>query len=77
MSDQSSFDKSKAAFLRLANTLQAAETPAKARALLLADTEAPYHNFDVLALVSNLENLAGDLAGAICADLDSLYGESN
>ena len=54
MSDQSSFDKSKAAFLRLANTLQAAETPAKARALLLADTQAPYHNFDVLALVSNL-----------------------
>ena len=71
------FHEDKQAVLRFAATLQKASTPAELRALLFADTDAPYHSLDVLSLADNINALTDRLAQAICADFDALFAEES
>lgn len=59
------FNEAKQRIIRLAGVLNKANTPQELRASLLADTQAPYHSFDLLELLSALENIGCDLASVL------------
>lgn len=68
--NQLTFNLCQAALQHLAKTASKAGTAQELRALLLADTGARYHSFDVLALATNLANLGDALSNMILDDLD-------
>jgi hypothetical protein len=70
MSSKPSFEDCKTALLRLAQVTAKAKTVAELRALLLADSGAPYHSYDVLVIGCELINLADRLQELIWEDLD-------
>lgn len=57
-------------FLRYAETLRKANTAAEMRALLLADTQAHYHSYDMIDLIVVAENLGNDLMECLGKNLD-------
>ena len=69
MSD-ATYSQCKSDWLRIASVLNKAQSTAELRALLLADTTAPYHSFDVLAMVTPIVNLGDTLANLIMDGLD-------
>ena len=70
LTDQLTFNLCQAAIARLAKTVAKAANVQELRALLLADTHARYHSFDVLALSTNLVNLGDKLSDLILEGLD-------
>lgn len=65
-----SFAQCRDNWLRLSGLLAKAKTPAEFRALLLADAAAPYHSYNILALVTELNNLADNLTDWVYDGLD-------
>jgi hypothetical protein len=59
------FDIAKQRVIHLADVLKKANTPQELRALLLADTQAPYHSYDMLELLSAVENIGCNLASVL------------
>lgn len=57
-------------WMRLSGLLAKAKSAAEFRALVLADAAAPYHSYNVLALVSEFNNLADNLTDLVCEGLD-------
>ena len=64
------FEEEKSALRRFAQTLEKAKSPQELRALLMADLTAPYHSFDTLAMLTNVENLTYDLVQLMSNGLD-------
>lgn len=65
------FSTSKAAFLRIAGTVEKAQSKTELRALLMADLDAPYHSFNPFELVGKAENVAVELLNGTLDDLDA------
>lgn len=59
------FDIAKQRVIHLAGVLDKANTPQELRALLLADTQAPYHSYDMLAQLAAVESIGCDLASVL------------
>ena len=70
------FNVVKQDFLRFADTLRKANTPDELRALLLADTQAPYHSYNMLDLLDIADYLASDLMECMGENLDE-HGAPN
>lgn len=68
--DQLTFNLYQAQIQRLAKTMAKASNAQELRALLLADTHARYHSFDVLELSTRLVNLGDALSSLILEGLD-------
>lgn len=64
------FNVVKQDFLRFAEVVRKANTAAELRALLLADTQAPYHSYDMIDLIVVAENLGNDLMECLGENLD-------
>lgn len=64
------FNAVKQDFLRYAETMRKANTAAEMRALLLADTQAPYHSYDMLDLICIADYLGNDLMECLGENLD-------
>ena len=64
------FDSAKQRFMHFAEVVRKANSADELRALLLADTQAPYHSFDTLALHAVVETIGEELCECIGADLD-------
>ena len=71
--DISEFDAAKQCFLHFSRTLERASSAPELRALLLADTAAPYHSFDILRLLTVTEGIGGELCRLMEEGLDE-YG---
>lgn len=69
-SPQAAFDAEKSAALHFARVLEKAADPQQLRALLLADTDAPYHDHDILALFTRIEAIGYSLCELMSEDLD-------
>lgn len=70
------FNLVKQDFLRYADTVRKANTPDELRALLLADTQAPYHSYDMLDLIYLPDYLGNDLMECLGENLDE-HGAPN
>lgn len=57
-------------WMRISGLLAKAESAAEFRAIVLADLEAPYHSYNVLALVCEFVNLADNLTDLVYEGLD-------
>ncbi len=64
------FNAVKQDFLRFSETVRKANSAAELRALLLADTEAPYHSYDMLDLICTPDYLANALMECMGENLD-------
>jgi hypothetical protein len=64
------FNVVKLDFLRFAETVRKANTADELRALLLADTQAPYHSYDMIDLICIPDYLANDLGECLGENLD-------
>jgi hypothetical protein len=64
------FEQLQLVLTRLARVIGKASNAKDLRALLLADTAAPYHSYDVLLLVNRLQDIGSDLVDLVTADLD-------
>ncbi len=58
-------------FLRMAQAVAKADSPDSLRSLLLADTEAPWHSYDMLALLTEVECVGIGLAELMSDGLDA------
>lgn len=65
------FIDAKDEILHFAKTLQKASSAEALRAAMLADTNAPYHNMDMLALIATVENMGCVLAELMSQGLDA------
>lgn len=54
---QAKFEHGKANVMRFSEVLSKAKTPQELRALMLADTQAFYHSYDMLQLISFVEGV--------------------
>ncbi len=66
------FNEAKQRVIHLAGVLQKANTPQELRALLLADTQAPYHSYDMIELLMAAENIGCDVAEQLAAAIDEV-----
>lgn len=64
------FEHAKARVMRFSEVLAKAETPEQLRALMLADTTAFYHSYDMLELLTFVENIGCDIAESISEGFD-------
>lgn len=68
------FEAAKRRVIHLAGVLHKSDTPQALRALLLADTQAPYHSYDMIELLTAVENIGCDLA-AVFSECIGEHGE--
>ena len=64
------FDEAKQRVLCFAAVLSKANSASELRALMQADTAAPYHSYDMLALLTAAENIGCDIAECMSEGLD-------
>lgn len=72
---EQTFEECKADWLRVAGILNKAKDVDELAALLLADTAAPYHSFDLLATTTVLTNLGDRLGMLILECVDRHAGD--
>ncbi len=70
MTTEHTFDQCQADWLRLAGLVGKAKNADALAALLLADTAAPYHSFDLMAISTVLVNLGDQMGNLILDSLD-------
>lgn len=71
---EAKFEHAKASVTRFAEVLKKADTPEELRALMLADTNAFYHSYDMLELITFVENVGSLVAECMSEGLE-LDGE--
>jgi 16S rRNA G527 N7-methylase RsmG len=64
------FDGAKERFLRFADVVRKANTADELRAMLIADTQAQNHSYDMLELMSITENIGFELCRCMSETID-------
>lgn len=70
MNSQGFFEDAKQRFLCFSEAVKKANSAEELRALLMADTEAPYHSYDMLELMDSAENIGLELCFCMSETLD-------
>lgn len=64
------FEEAKQRVLHFAAVLEKSNSAAELRALMVADRFAPYHSYDMLELLTAVENIGCDIAECLHEGLD-------